>query len=63
MKWEDGELYGHNTDHEGVEFLLSHLPKSVKYDEAMVVILGVGGASRAAAYALSHLGGRAPSLD
>ena len=56
LKSEQGQLVGHNTDTDGVGFLLKNLISLPQYTNARIVILGVGGASRAAAYALNQLG-------
>ncbi|MAD60764.1 MAG: hypothetical protein CMH49_04495 [Myxococcales bacterium] len=56
LKSEQGQLVGHNTDTDGVGFLVKNLISLPRYTNARIVILGVGGASRAAAHALSQLG-------
>jgi 3-dehydroquinate dehydratase / shikimate dehydrogenase len=49
----DGSLYGCNTDYVGV---LRALRKKLAVPKSRVLILGAGGAARAAAFALSHAG-------
>src|SRR6202043_3279721 len=49
----DGSLYGCNTDYLGV---LRALEKKLALPKSRVLILGAGGAARAAAFALSRAG-------
>jgi 3-dehydroquinate dehydratase / shikimate dehydrogenase len=49
----DGSLYGCNTDYTGV---LRALEKKLQLPKSRVLILGAGGAARAAAFALSRAG-------
>ncbi len=56
LKEEAGDLHGHNTDVDGVRFLLEQFVPKINTQNTQVVILGIGGASRASAYALYTLG-------
>ena len=49
----DGKLYGYNTDYVGILRTLEH---RVPLEKSRVLILGAGGAARAAAFALAQAG-------
>jgi 3-dehydroquinate dehydratase/shikimate dehydrogenase len=51
----DGSLYGCNTDYVGV---LRALEKKTRLLNSRVLVLGAGGAARAAAFALAHAGAK-----